>query len=167
MPTKTDFDFPKRPKNLPEPEESSTTTSSSTTSTTIPSTNNIPEPTFEIKVTCRICKLEFKQTEIEDHFRDHILNPLSQDDIQDKLKLKKKGFENLNAILYKLNDIQLKEFIDTIKKYIEKHGEDFISFLPDKIKQQILYNFDKIIFGIVTALINFSYFSLFIYKFYL
>ncbi|RIB25678.1 hypothetical protein C2G38_2165272 [Gigaspora rosea] len=53
--TKPDFDFPKKPKDLPTPEESTT----NSTTTIIPP--------------------KFTQIEIEEHLKNHIKNSLSED----------------------------------------------------------------------------------------
>ncbi|RIB20245.1 hypothetical protein C2G38_2179762 [Gigaspora rosea] len=87
--TKPDFDFPKRPKDLPTLEESATnsitttippsTTSTKTTDVPSKTISELPEPTSDSNVSCPICKLEFTQIKIEEHLKDHIKNPLSED----------------------------------------------------------------------------------------
>ncbi|CAG8820705.1 40694_t:CDS:2, partial [Gigaspora margarita] len=74
-------------------------------------------------------ELEFKQTEIEKHLRQHIKNSLSKDFICDRLKIKKK-------------------LIETIEKYIKIYTKQFIDFISDDMKQEILYNFNKIMLGV-------------------
>ncbi|CAG8712343.1 15708_t:CDS:1, partial [Gigaspora rosea] len=110
--------------------------------------NNKPEDnsTSDSNVSCPICKLEFTQKEIEKHLKDHLKNPLSKDFICDKLKINKSAIE-FDNIFYKLTDFQIRELIETLQKYIEKYGENFINFLPDEMKQEIYYNFDKLILG--------------------
>src|SRR5260363_299772 len=174
-PTKPDFNLPKRPKNLPEPETSNTTTSttmtipsttSSSPTTTFTKTTSKPsEPRSETNVSCPICKINLKQTEIEKHLKEHIKNPLSKDFIRDRLKIKKSAIE-FDNIFYKLTDFQIRELIETLQKYIEKYGEQFIDFIPDEMKQEIYYNFDKIMLGVVGLIIKFSNLSFFFYKFY-
>ncbi|CAG8806820.1 42221_t:CDS:2, partial [Gigaspora margarita] len=149
------------------PEESTTSSTSSTTTSNSSSTkstftptktDNIPskttsselpkqpEPTFENNVSCSICQLEFTQIEIKPHLKEHIKNLLSKDFICDKLKINKNAIE-FDNIFYKLTNFQIRELIKTLQKYIEKYSENFINFLPDDMKQEILHNFDKIIIG--------------------
>ncbi|CAG8799874.1 35463_t:CDS:1, partial [Gigaspora margarita] len=156
-PTKPDFNLPKRPKNLPEPEILNTTTSttitipstssSSPTTTFTKTTSKLSEPISKTNVSCPICKLEFKQTEIKEHLRQYIKNPLSKDFIRDRLKIKKSVIE-FDNIFYKLTDFQIRELIKTIEKYNEKYGKQFIDFIPEDMKQEILHNFDKIMLGV-------------------
>ncbi|CAG8854843.1 19137_t:CDS:1, partial [Gigaspora margarita] len=123
------------------------TTSSSPTTTFTKTTSKPSEPISETNVSCPICKINLKQTEIEKHLREHIKNPLSKDFIHDRLKIKKSAIE-FDNIFYKLTDFQIRELIETLQKYIEKYGEQFIDFIPDKMKQEIYYNFNKIMLGV-------------------
>ncbi|CAG8854252.1 9895_t:CDS:2, partial [Gigaspora margarita] len=135
-PTKPDFNLPNRPKNLPEPKTSNTTTSTTTTipsttssspTTTFTKTTSKPlEPTSDNNISCPIYKINLKQTEIEKHLRQHIRNLLLKDFIY----------------------FQIRELIEILQKYIEKYGEQFIDFISDDMKQEILYNFDKIMLGV-------------------
>ncbi|KAF0365728.1 hypothetical protein F8M41_013697 [Gigaspora margarita] len=130
-----------------------------------PKNNDTPIPT-DSNMSCPICKLELKQTEIEEHLKQHIRNPLSKDFICDRLKINKSIIE-FDNIFYKLTNFQIRELIKTLQKFIEKYGENFINFLSDEMKQEIYYNFNKLMLGIVGAIIKFSNFSFFFYKFYL
>ncbi|KAF0420418.1 hypothetical protein F8M41_006989 [Gigaspora margarita] len=130
-----------------------------------PENNDTPVSTNS-NISCLICKLELKQTEIEKHLKQHIRNPLSKDFICNRLKINKSVIE-FDNIFYKLTDFQIRELIKTLQKYIEKYGKNFINFLSDEMKQEIYYNFDKLMLGIVGAIIKFSNFSFFFYKFYL
>ncbi|CAG8853620.1 28273_t:CDS:1, partial [Gigaspora margarita] len=132
-----------------------TTLSSSTKTTFTRTTSKLLKLTSDTDISCTICKLNFKQAEIEEYLRQHIKNPLLKDFIYDKLKIKKSAIE-FDNIFYKLIDFQIKELIETIEKYIEKYGEQFINFISNDIKQEILYNFNKIMFGVVGIIIKFS-----------
>ncbi|CAG8843162.1 6840_t:CDS:1, partial [Gigaspora margarita] len=178
--TEPNFDLLKRPKNLLEKESTSSFTSpsslSSTKSTfnTLTKTDDFPSKTTlselpkpisdNNNVSCPICKLEFTQTEIEKHLQEYIRNLLSKDFIHDKLKIKKSAIE-FDNIFYKLTDFQIRELIETIEKYIEKYGDQFIDFIPDNIKQEILYNFDKIMLGVIGLIIKLSNLSFFFINF--
>ncbi|CAG8679499.1 20286_t:CDS:2, partial [Gigaspora rosea] len=133
--TEPDFDFSKRPKELLTPEESttnstttippSTTSTSSTKITSTRTTSESLEPISDSDISCQICKIELKQTEIEQHLKEHLKNPLLKDFIYNKLQMKKHltEFDNIKAIFYKLTDVKIREMIETIQKYIEKYGE--------------------------------------------
>ncbi|RIB16745.1 hypothetical protein C2G38_2189108 [Gigaspora rosea] len=86
---KPDFDFPKRPKDLLTSEESttnSTTTipSSSTKTTSTKTISELLEPISDSDVSCQICKIKLKQTEIEERLKEHLKNLLSKDFIHNK-----------------------------------------------------------------------------------
>ncbi|CAG8786230.1 886_t:CDS:2, partial [Dentiscutata erythropus] len=138
-------------KLLPSKTTSSTTPSLSKTSsppktTIIPTPNPTNTPPIDNLVSYPICKLELKESKIKTHLKDYIKNPLAKDFICDKLKMKKQatGFDKMKEIIYKLTDIQVKKIIEEIQKLIEKYGEQFIDYIPDEMKEKILYNFDKI-----------------------
>ncbi|CAG8855099.1 5136_t:CDS:1, partial [Gigaspora margarita] len=121
--------------------------------TTFTKTTSKPlEPTSDNNISYPICKINLKQTEIKKHLRQHIRNSLSKDFIYDRLKIKKSAIE-FDNIFYKLPDFQIRELIETLQKYIEKYGKQFIDFISDDMKQEILYNFNKIMLGVV-GLIN-------------
>jgi hypothetical protein len=82
------------------------------------------------------------------------------------MKKQSTGVDKMKEIINKLTDIQVKELIEKIQKLIEKYGEEFINYIPDEMKEQILYNFDKIMLGIVGTIIKYSNLSVFFYKFY-
>ncbi|RIB03240.1 hypothetical protein C2G38_2225693 [Gigaspora rosea] len=146
--TEPDFDFSKRPKELLTPEESttnstttippSTTSTSSTKITSTRTTSESLEPISDSDISCQICKIELKQTEIEQHLKEHLKNPLLKDFIYNKLQMKKHltEFDNIKAIFYKLTDVKIREMIETIQKYIEKYGEQFINFISDEINKK-------------------------------
>ncbi|KAF0438943.1 hypothetical protein F8M41_004221 [Gigaspora margarita] len=67
-----------------------------------PENNDTPIPT-DSNISCPICKLELKQTEIEERLKQHIRNPLSKDYICDRLKINKSIIE-FDNIFYKLTD---------------------------------------------------------------
>ncbi|CAG8813847.1 12181_t:CDS:1, partial [Gigaspora rosea] len=112
---KSDFDFPKRPKDLLTSEETttnSTTTipfsSTSLTKTTFTrTTSELLEPISDSDVSCQICKIKLKQTEIEERLKKHLKNPLSKDFIHNKLQIKKHltEFDDMKAIFYKLTGV--------------------------------------------------------------
>jgi hypothetical protein len=82
------------------------------------------------------------------------------------MKKQSTGVDKMKEIINKLTDIQVKELIEKIQKLIEKYGEESINYIPDEMKEQILYNFDKIMLGIVGTIIRYSNLSVFFYKFY-
>ncbi|KAF0449841.1 ribonuclease H-like protein [Gigaspora margarita] len=101
------------------------TTSSSPTTTFTKTTLKPLEPTFDNNISCPICEINLKQTEIEKHLRQHIRNPLLKDFICDRLKIKKGAIE-FDNIFYKLKDFQIRKLIETLQKYIEKYGKNDI-----------------------------------------
>ncbi|CAG8820363.1 44266_t:CDS:2, partial [Gigaspora margarita] len=86
-----------------------------------------PKPISENYVSCPICKEELKENVIEKHLKEHIKNPLSKETIH----------------------VRVKEIIEKIQKLIETYGEQFINYIPEEMKEQILYNFDKIIMDVI------------------
>ncbi|CAG8798870.1 489_t:CDS:2, partial [Racocetra persica] len=127
-PTITINTLSSRPTNFPKiitTEIPTTTTNKPTTSvTTKPSSM---KPT-SITTTLSTPKINFINT------------------VCDKLGMKKQSivFHKIKELVSKLTNIQVKELIDKIQKLIEKYREKFIEYIPDEMKQQILYNFDKI-----------------------
>ncbi|CAG8483021.1 9517_t:CDS:2 [Racocetra fulgida] len=107
-------------------------------------------------ISCPICKNEFKESKIQQHLKEYIKNPLSKDTVCDKLGMKKQSiaFDKMKELVSKLTDIQVKELVDKIQKLIETYGEKFIEYIPDEMKEQILYNFDKIMIGIIERLLS-------------
>src|SRR5260363_167605 len=191
--TTTTFTFPDIPSHTTIDDTSTSTTT--TTTTTIPSktttntntittnlptpTDNIdpskttippipPKPTSENYISCPICKEELKENKIKKHLKEHIKNPLSKETICDKLKIKKQSisFTKMKEIINKITDVRVKEIIEEIQKLIETYGEQFIDYIPKEMKEQILYNFDKITMGVIGSIIRFSNLSVFFYKFY-
>ncbi|CAG8625255.1 12149_t:CDS:1, partial [Gigaspora rosea] len=43
-------------------------------------------------------------------------------------------FDNMKAIFYKVTNVKIRELIETLKKYIEKYGENFINYLLKDLK---------------------------------
>ncbi|RIB02205.1 hypothetical protein C2G38_2228462 [Gigaspora rosea] len=83
-------------KHLPTSEESTTnsttiippSSTSSTKTTSTRTTSELSEPISDSDVSCQICKIKLKQTEIEEHLKEHLKNPLSKDFIYNKLQIK-------------------------------------------------------------------------------
>ncbi|CAG8805501.1 9682_t:CDS:2, partial [Racocetra persica] len=150
----TTINTPPRPTNIPKILTTETlTTSKQTTSTTIIKLSSV-KPTSIITtlstskinfISCLICKNEFKESKIKQHFKEYIKNSLSKDTVHDKLEIKKQAivFEKMKELVSKLTDFQVKELIDKIQNLIKKYSEKFINYIPDEMKEQILYNFDK------------------------
>ncbi|CAG8561987.1 25681_t:CDS:2 [Racocetra persica] len=158
-PTITINILPSRPTNFPKILTTETTSKLTTSATTTikpssvkptPITTTLSTPTINF-ISYPICKNEFKENKIELYLKEHIKNPLLKDTVHDKLGMKKQSivFDKIKELVSKLTDIQVKELIDKIQKLIEKYREKFIDYIPDEIKEQILYNFDKIMIGII------------------
>ena len=72
----------------------------------------------------------------------------------------------MKEIINKITDVRVKEIIEEIQKLIETYGEQFIDYIHEEMKEQILYNFNKIMMGVIGSIIRFSNLSVFFYKFY-
>ncbi|CAG8823166.1 20856_t:CDS:1, partial [Racocetra persica] len=100
--------LPLRPTNFPK----ILTTETSTTSKPILSLtikpSNVITTRFINFISCPICKNEFKESEIEQHLKEHIKNLLSKDTVNNKLEIKKQSiaFDKIKELVSKLTDIQ-------------------------------------------------------------
>ena len=72
----------------------------------------------------------------------------------------------MKEIINKITDVRVKEIIEEIHKLIKTYSKQFIDYISEEIKEQILYNFDKIMIGVIGSIIRFSNLSVFFYKFY-
>ncbi|KAF0524909.1 hypothetical protein F8M41_014861 [Gigaspora margarita] len=178
----TTFTFPDIPSHTTIDDTSTSTTTTTTTtilSKTTTNTNTIttnsskptdnidlskttipfipPKPTSENYVSCPICKEELKKNKIEKHLKEHIKNPLSKETIRDKLKIKKQstGFTRIKEIINKITDIRVKKNYKRNTKLIETYGKHIINYISEEMKEQILYNFDKIMVGVIGSIIRF------------